>query len=75
MSGGLCLQCSREELLLLTMFSSVLKRAAELDGFAQCLADKEITMYGAAWCDALQERKSGVRLFFPPRTVCGMPTI
>jgi len=28
-----------------------------LDAFAQCLADKNITMYGAAWCSHCQREK------------------
>ncbi len=45
--------------LLLTMFFLRPKPAsAELDGFAQCLADKEITMYGAAWCVHCKNEKA-----------------
>ena len=29
----------------------------EFDSFAQCLADKEITMYGAEWCSHCQSEK------------------
>ncbi|MBI5133986.1 MAG: hypothetical protein HZA81_01190 [Candidatus Taylorbacteria bacterium] len=29
-----------------------------LDGFAQCLADKGATMYGAAWCSHCQREKA-----------------
>ncbi len=29
----------------------------ELNSFAQCLADKQITMYGAEWCSHCQEEK------------------
>lgn len=32
-------------------------QAAKLDGFAQCLAEKKITMYGAAWCSHCQNEK------------------
>lgn len=28
-----------------------------LDSFAQCLADKGVTMYGAAWCSHCQNQK------------------
>jgi hypothetical protein len=28
-----------------------------LDGFAQCLAEKKVTMYGAAWCTHCQSQK------------------
>ena len=31
--------------------------SADLDVFAQCLADKGITMYGAAWCPHCQKEK------------------
>ena len=30
-----------------------------LDNFAQCLASKNITMYGAAWCSHCQNEKGG----------------
>lgn len=30
---------------------------ADLDTFAQCLADKEVTMYGAEWCPHCKEQK------------------
>ncbi len=30
-----------------------------LDTFAQCLAEKKITMYGAAWCTHCQKEKAG----------------
>ena len=29
-----------------------------MDGFAQCLASKKITMYGAVWCPHCQKEKS-----------------
>ncbi|MDP2932915.1 MAG: hypothetical protein Q8N81_02180 [bacterium] len=35
---------------------------ANLDGFAQCLSDKKVTMYGAAWCSHCQNQK---KLFGP----------
>lgn len=31
----------------------------QLDEFAKCLATKEITMYGAAWCSHCQNEKRG----------------
>ncbi len=31
--------------------------AGALDGFAQCLAEKQITMYGAEWCPHCQNEK------------------
>lgn len=30
---------------------------ASLDGFAKCLAEKKVTMYGAAWCPHCQNEK------------------
>jgi len=30
-----------------------------LDGFAQCLASKNITMYGAEWCTHCKDEKAG----------------
>ncbi len=30
----------------------------ELDGFAQCLAEKKVTFYGAFWCPHCQSQKS-----------------
>ena len=32
---------------------------APLDSFAQCLASKKITMYGAVWCSHCQNEKAG----------------
>jgi glutaredoxin len=29
------------------------------DGFAQCLASKNITMYGAEWCEHCKDEKAG----------------
>jgi thiol-disulfide isomerase/thioredoxin len=50
-------------LLLLAVFFSgraVVKwvtEPGELDGFAQCLADKGVKFYGAFWCPHCQEQK------------------
>lgn len=33
------------------------QEANALDGFAQCLAEKQITMYGADWCPHCQNEK------------------
>lgn len=30
---------------------------SNLDGFARCLGDKKVTMYGAAWCPHCQNQK------------------
>lgn len=34
-----------------------MQEANALDGFAQCLAEKQITMYGAEWCPHCQNEK------------------
>lgn len=34
-------------------------QSGELDQFAQCLAEKQITMYGAEWCPHCQNEKKG----------------
>ena len=31
--------------------------ASKLDEFAQCLAEREVTMYGGAWCSHCQNQK------------------
>ena len=36
-----------------------LPTTSNLDGFAQCLADKKITMYGANWCQHCLNEKKG----------------
>jgi hypothetical protein len=41
----------------LTAFLSREKPNPALDAFAQCLAEKKITMYGAAWCAHCQDEK------------------
>lgn len=44
----------------------------ELDGFAKCLAEKNITMYGAAWCPHCQNEKRafGDSFRFVPYVEC-----
>ena len=45
-------------LIMLFMFYPKNRFAnGELDGFAKCLAEKNITMYGAAWCPHCQNEK------------------
>ncbi|OHA19550.1 MAG: hypothetical protein A3C08_02605 [Candidatus Taylorbacteria bacterium RIFCSPHIGHO2_02_FULL_47_18] len=46
--------------------------AAELDGFAQCLAEKKITMYGAYWCSHCKNEKAafGDSFRFVPYVEC-----
>jgi len=41
----------------LTAYLSREKPNPALDAFAQCLAEKKITMYGAAWCPHCQNEK------------------
>lgn len=43
-----------------------------LDGFAQCLAQKNITMYGAVWCPWCQKEKAnfGDSFRFVPYVEC-----
>ena len=45
---------------------------AELDSFAQCLADKNVTMYGAYWCGHCQNQKKafGESFRFVPYVEC-----
>lgn len=44
----------------------------ELDSFARCLADKQITMYGAKWCSHCQNEKKafGESFIFVPYVEC-----
>src|SRR3989304_4702963 len=46
--------------------------SGELDAFAQCLADKGITMYGADWCPHCQNEKRafGDSFGFVPYVEC-----
>jgi len=46
--------------------------SADLDGFAQCLAEKGITMYGAYWCPHCQNEKRafGDSFRFVPYVEC-----
>lgn len=48
------------------------KAYGEFDMFAQCLADKRITMYGAAWCPHCQNEKAafGDSFKFVPYVEC-----
>jgi hypothetical protein len=43
---------------VLVFARGVQKADARLDGFVQCLADKQITMYGADWCPHCQNEKN-----------------
>lgn len=44
----------------------------ELDGFAKCLAEKEVVMYGADWCSHCQNEKKrfGTAFEFVPYVEC-----
>lgn len=46
--------------------------AGNLDAFAQCLAEKGVTMYGAAWCPHCQNQKKlfGSSFKFVPYVEC-----
>lgn len=48
-------------IVLVLAFKFVIKKpgasAGALDGFAQCLAQKSATMYGAYWCSVCKEEK------------------
>ena len=48
------------------------KVEGKLDLFAKCLADKEVTMYGAAWCSHCQNEKAafGNSFKFVPYVEC-----
>lgn len=48
------------------------KSSGELDSFAQCLASKGITMYGANWCPHCQSQKNrfGSSFKFVPYVEC-----
>jgi hypothetical protein len=47
-------------------------KAGELDGFAKCLAEKKVTMYGAAWCPHCQNEKKafGTSFKYVPYVEC-----
>ncbi len=63
-------------MVLVLAFKFVIKRpganAGALDGFAQCLAQKGATMYGAYWCPhCLNEKKAfGDSFRFVPYVEC-----
>lgn len=50
--------------------------SASLDAFAQCLAAKKITMYGAYWCPHCQNEKKafGTSFQFVPYVECTQET-
>lgn len=59
--------------IVVLLFAGTAKKAdARLDGFAKCLADKQITMYGADWCPHCQNEKNafGDSFRFVPYVEC-----
>ncbi|MEK7110888.1 MAG: hypothetical protein AAB867_03475 [Patescibacteria group bacterium] len=59
-------------LLFFIIFPSWRYGESALNGFAQCLADKKITMYGASWCSHCQNEKRafGDAFRFVPYVEC-----
>jgi len=51
------------------------RRAHKYDAFAQCLAQKQLKMYGAYWCPHCQEQKAEFSAAFDyvPYVECGIP--
>ncbi|MBF8280338.1 MAG: hypothetical protein HW383_111 [Candidatus Magasanikbacteria bacterium] len=45
-------------IVTISRWSEKKSATAPLDSFAQCLATKDITMYGAAWCPHCQNEKA-----------------
>src|SRR3989344_7482831 len=50
-------------------------KPGQLDGFAQCLADKEVIFYGAFWCPHCQTQKAlfGRSVKLLPYVECSTP--
>lgn len=44
---------------VLYFYKSAPAVSSQFDDFAKCLAEKKITMYGAAWCSHCQNEKKG----------------
>lgn len=66
--------------LIVAAFAAVVylglrKRGNRLDGFAKCLAAKQVKMYGAYWCPHCAEQKEMFASSFPyvPYVECGVP--
>jgi glutaredoxin len=57
---------------LTLLFASSADKAGALDEFAQCLREKQITMYGAEWCPHCQNEKKafGSSFQFVPYVEC-----
>ena len=67
-------------LLIVAAFAAVIylglrKRGHRLDAFAQCLAVKQVKMYGAYWCPHCAEQKEMFESSFQyvPYVECGVP--
>lgn len=63
-------------LLISLATSGTVKSNPALDAFAQCLASKEVTMYGAYWCSHCQNEKSafGSSFKYVPYVECTQDT-
>jgi glutaredoxin len=66
--------------LIVAAFAAVIylglrKRGNRLDGFAKCLAAKQVKMYGAYWCPHCAEQKEMFESSFQyvPYVECGIP--
>jgi hypothetical protein len=66
--------------LIIAAFAAVIylglrKRGNRLDGFAKCLAAKQVKMYGAYWCPHCAEQKEMFESSFQyvPYVECGVP--
>ena len=66
--------------LIVAAFAAVIylglrKRGNRLDGFAKCLAAKQVKMYGAYWCPHCAEQKEMFEASFQfvPYVECGVP--
>lgn len=66
--------------LIVAAFAAVIylglrKRGNRLDGFAKCVATKQVKMYGAYWCPHCAEQKEMFEASFQfvPYVECGVP--
>src|SRR4051812_24450009 len=59
----------------LVIFLGIRKRGHRFDAFAQCLATKPATMYGAYWCPHCADQKAMFESSFHyvPYVECGVP--
>lgn len=57
------------------VFLGLRKRGNRLDAFAQCLATRQATMYGAYWCPHCLDQKEMFEssFHFVPYVECGVP--